>query len=102
MTRAKRVAGPACRRNDTIDRDLDKAVQGAREAFAVANPRSRERAERAAAVMPGGNTRTVLWVDPFPLGLARGEACRLWDVDGTSTSTSSPSSPPDSMATPAR
>jgi glutamate-1-semialdehyde 2,1-aminomutase len=32
--------------------------------------------------MPGGNTRTVLWVDPFPLGLARGEGCHLWDLDG--------------------
>jgi glutamate-1-semialdehyde 2,1-aminomutase len=32
--------------------------------------------------MPGGNTRTVLFYDPFPLSIARGEGCRLWDADG--------------------
>ena len=32
--------------------------------------------------MPGGNTRTVLHYAPFPLGMARGEGCRLWDLDG--------------------
>ncbi len=69
-------------RNDDVDRHLDAALARARDAYASANPQSRARAERAAEVMPGGNTRTVLWVDPFPLGLARGEGCRLWDLDG--------------------
>jgi glutamate-1-semialdehyde 2,1-aminomutase len=32
--------------------------------------------------MPGGNTRSVLYSDPFPLAFARGEGARLWDVDG--------------------
>ena len=32
--------------------------------------------------MPGGNTRTVLHYAPFPIGIARGEGCRLWDLDG--------------------
>src|SRR5690348_16561601 len=32
--------------------------------------------------MPGGNTRTTLHNSPFPLTVARGEGCRLWDVDG--------------------
>lgn len=31
--------------------------------------------------MPGGNTRTVLYYDPFPLSINRGEGCRLWDAD---------------------
>jgi glutamate-1-semialdehyde 2,1-aminomutase len=31
--------------------------------------------------MPGGNTRTVLYYDPFPLSIARGRGCRLWDAD---------------------
>ncbi|MPZ72245.1 MAG: aminotransferase class III-fold pyridoxal phosphate-dependent enzyme [Nitriliruptorales bacterium] len=32
--------------------------------------------------MPGGNTRTVLFHDPFPLGIAAGEGCRITDADG--------------------
>lgn len=33
-------------------------------------------------VMPGGNTRTVLYHDPFPLRIARGYGAHLVDVDG--------------------
>jgi glutamate-1-semialdehyde 2,1-aminomutase len=43
---------------------------------------SRELFDRLALVMPGANTRTVSHYDPFPLGIARGEGCRIWDVDG--------------------
>ena len=32
--------------------------------------------------MPGGNTRSAIHVDPFPLTMARGEGARLWDIDG--------------------
>ncbi|MDE1949266.1 MAG: aminotransferase class III-fold pyridoxal phosphate-dependent enzyme, partial [Burkholderiales bacterium] len=32
--------------------------------------------------MPGGNTRSVLYQSPFPLTMARGEGCWLWDADG--------------------
>src|SRR5262245_2473204 len=31
--------------------------------------------------MPGGNTRTVLYYEPFPLSIVRGRGCRLWDAD---------------------
>jgi glutamate-1-semialdehyde 2,1-aminomutase len=58
------------------------ALADAKAAFAAANPGSRARFEAAARVMPGGNTRTVLFYDPFPLCIARGEGARLWDVDG--------------------
>lgn len=44
--------------------------------------RTRERHEAARAVMPGGNTRTVLYYDPFPLTMLSGEGCRLTDADG--------------------
>ena len=46
--------------------------------------RSRELFERLAKVMPGANTRTVTHYEPFPVCIARGEGCRLWDVDGNS------------------
>lgn len=58
------------------------ALADAKAAFVGANPESRARHEAAARVMPGGNTRTVLYYDPFPLCIARGEDAKLWDVDG--------------------
>jgi glutamate-1-semialdehyde 2,1-aminomutase len=33
--------------------------------------------------MPGGDTRSITFFEPFPLALARGEGCRIWDADGT-------------------
>lgn len=61
---------------------LQEAVAEARERYIAENPRSRERWELACSAMPGGNTRTVLFHEPFPLGIAGGEGCRIRDVDG--------------------
>ena len=47
-----------------------------------AMPESRRLFERARKVMPGGNTRTTVFIEPFPIYAARGEGCRVWDVDG--------------------
>ncbi|KZD06775.1 aspartate aminotransferase family protein [Oceanibaculum pacificum] len=60
---------------------LEAALREAEERFVAANPTSRRLHARAAEVMPGGNTRTVLFYDPFPLTLARGEGCYVWDAD---------------------
>ncbi len=62
--------------------DLDAALAEAREAYAAARPKSDAIHARAREVMPGGNTRTVLFYTPFPTAMARGEGCKLWDVDG--------------------
>ena len=62
----------------TLAEALDRAV----ERYAQRNPRSALQYGRAVEVMPGGNTRSVLFYDPFPLAIARGEGCRLWDADG--------------------
>lgn len=62
--------------------DLQSAVAAATERFRAANPKSLAQHSAATAVMPGGNTRTVLYHDPFPLTIARGDGCRLWDLDG--------------------
>jgi glutamate-1-semialdehyde 2,1-aminomutase len=64
-----------------------QATLGAALADAVAryrerNPRSERQFHSATEVMPGGNTRSVLFNDPFPLAMARGEDCWLWDLDG--------------------
>jgi glutamate-1-semialdehyde 2,1-aminomutase len=62
--------------------ELQSAVAAATERFRAANPKSLAQHSAATAVMPGGNTRTVLYHDPFPLTIARGDGCRLWDLDG--------------------
>jgi glutamate-1-semialdehyde 2,1-aminomutase len=63
--------------------DIDAALTEAKEAYVARNPKSLARYVEATAVMPGGNTRTVLFYPPFPLAMARAEGCRLWDMDGT-------------------
>jgi glutamate-1-semialdehyde 2,1-aminomutase len=62
--------------------DLDTAFEEVERAYVAANPKSRAGWEKACASMPGGNTRTVLFFPPFPLMIARGEGCRVEDVDG--------------------
>ncbi len=44
--------------------------------------RSRQLFEEALRVMPGGNSRTTTFFDPYPFYIARGEGARIWDVDG--------------------
>jgi glutamate-1-semialdehyde 2,1-aminomutase len=46
------------------------------------NPASAARHAQARKVMPGGNTRTVLHYEPFPLTFVRGEGPYLFSADG--------------------
>ena len=46
------------------------------------NPRSHELFQRSQSVLPGGNTRTGVFVDPFPLYIDHAEGVELIDVDG--------------------
>src|SRR5437763_6751636 len=48
------------------------------------DPKSVSRAmyDRALASLPGGNTRTTVFMKPYPIYAARGEGCRVWDLDG--------------------
>jgi glutamate-1-semialdehyde 2,1-aminomutase len=61
--------------------DLDAALAEAREQYAAARPESARIHRRAREVLPGGNTRSVLFYTPFPTAMARGEGCFLEDVD---------------------
>lgn len=61
---------------------LAAALEGALDRYRAANPISARCHARAAEVMPGGNTRSVLFYPPYPLYMAGGEGCRLTDVDG--------------------
>lgn len=47
-----------------------------------ANPQSEAAFRRAQDVMPGGNTRAVLYYDPFPLSFVSGRGATVTDADG--------------------
>jgi glutamate-1-semialdehyde 2,1-aminomutase len=60
---------------------IDAALASLREQYANANLQSRLMNEQAQAFLPGGNTRSVLHFDPFPLTMQRGKGAEVWDVD---------------------
>ena len=61
---------------------VDDALRRAVEEYLDGNPRSRAAAGRAAAVLPGGTTRTTTFFPPFAPVLARGSGCEIVDIDG--------------------
>lgn len=61
---------------------LKRAIEDVRARYAAANPRSMAADQDAEKYLPGGNTRTVLHFDPFPLTMVAGKAAELTDLDG--------------------
>ena len=70
------------KRDDNWQKQLDQAVAQAREEYAVKRPRSQAAHEKASRHLPGGNTRTVLYHDPFPFRVVNGEGAMIRDADG--------------------
>ena len=64
--------------------DIDATLDAAKASFTAKRPKTHAMHERAAAVMPGGNTRTVLFTVPFPLRVEKGEGATITDIDGHS------------------
>jgi glutamate-1-semialdehyde 2,1-aminomutase len=58
------------------------ALDEARAAYSVRYPASAAQHARACEVMPGGNTRSVLYASPFPITLTGGAGSRVQDLDG--------------------
>src|SRR6516162_1937660 len=65
-----------------INIDIEAALAEAEELYRARNPKSLAQHRQACGAMPGGNTRSAIHVDPFPLTIARGEGAQLWDIDG--------------------
>ena len=59
-----------------------EAVAKARARYAAKRPATAALQDRARAVLPGGNTRSVLYHPPFPLRIARAWDAMLEDADG--------------------
>src|SRR5215471_15029123 len=62
--------------------DIRGALAEAEELYRARNPKSFAQHRAACEAMPGGNTRSAIHVDPFPLTIVHGEGARLWDLDG--------------------
>jgi glutamate-1-semialdehyde 2,1-aminomutase len=65
-----------------INIDIEAALAEAEELYRARNPKSLAQHRQACGAMPGGNTRSAIHVDPFPLTMVRGDGARLWDIDG--------------------
>jgi glutamate-1-semialdehyde 2,1-aminomutase len=61
---------------------LKSAIEEARSRYVSANPLSQAADEDAARYLPGGNTRSVLHYEPFPLTMVAGDGAELTDLDG--------------------
>lgn len=61
---------------------VEEQVASLEADYVRAHPQSAAHLKTAALRMPGGNTRTVLHFDPFPLVFAEGTGARLRCVDG--------------------
>jgi glutamate-1-semialdehyde 2,1-aminomutase len=62
--------------------DLAAALAEAQEQYRARNPQSLALHEEACAALPGGNTRSAIYAEPFPLTMVKGEGAHLWDADG--------------------
>ena len=61
---------------------LNHAIESARSRYASANPLSQAADTKAQRYLPGGNTRTVLHYDPFPLTMVAGEGAEVTGLYG--------------------
>lgn len=61
---------------------LKSAIDDARSRYVAANPLSYAADKDAARFLPGGNTRSVLHYEPFPLTMVSGNGAGLTDLDG--------------------
>lgn len=50
--------------------------------YRTTTPKSAQLFERAVRSLPGGNTRTTVFFQPYPFYFHHGAGCRVYDVDG--------------------
>ena len=60
---------------------VDSALVDAHEQYIASNPNSKKLHLESLDFLPGGNTRSILHVNPFPITFASGEGARLTSVD---------------------
>ena len=65
-----------------LTQTLEDALEKAHSTYADRNPSSLQAYQSARQHLPGGNTRTVLHANPFPITFASGNGCTLTSLDG--------------------
>jgi glutamate-1-semialdehyde 2,1-aminomutase len=61
---------------------IAEALSAAKAQYVAANPLSHAQHRKAAKVLPGGNTRSVLFGEPFPITLTAGRGATVTSLDG--------------------
>ncbi len=64
--------------------DIDAALDDAIGRFTAKRPKTAALHARAVKVMPGGNTRTILYTAPFPIRAESAKGSEITDIDGNS------------------
>src|SRR5437867_4799920 len=82
MLQRRRARGEPMSPTHPANINVAAALAEAQEAYRARNPKSLAQYEEACAALPGGNTRTAIFVEPFPLTMVKGEGSLLWDLDG--------------------
>jgi glutamate-1-semialdehyde 2,1-aminomutase len=67
---------------DVPSRSVARALNAIEKRYLLGNVKSRAHYAKSVRAMPGGNSRTVLHYDPFPVTIAKGSGANLWDLDG--------------------
>jgi len=68
--------------SESQQKSIARALETAQARYVAQNPRSREQHMKAAKVLPGGNTRSVLFSTPFPITLTSSRGCTVTSLDG--------------------
>jgi glutamate-1-semialdehyde 2,1-aminomutase len=64
------------------DHEAHPVFNDIEDRFRQKTPKSAEHNARARHRLPGGDTRTATYYQPYPANMVRGKGCRLYDVDG--------------------
>lgn len=66
----------------TLSQYLTTQLAKSHHSYSQRNPKSQKAHEDSLAHLPGGNTRTVIHADPFPLTFVKGDRATLTSIDG--------------------
>src|SRR5437763_5777055 len=61
---------------------LKANVAAVEQQYRAATPRSAQLFERALQSLPGGNTRTTIYMQPYPFYFDHGKSYTIYDIDG--------------------
>ena len=73
---------PSPKNEHELTKATKDAIEQAHSAYRTLNPASHDAFLSSCKHLPGGNTRTVLHANPFPLTFASGNGCTLTSLDG--------------------